>query len=61
MCQLVAECFRKANMAEKKDIRVRATVRDGRGKNDARRARRDGQVPVTIYGGEGGTVSAAAP
>jgi len=48
-------------MADKKDIRVRATVRDGRGKNDARRARRDGQVPVTIYGGEGGTVSAAVP
>jgi large subunit ribosomal protein L25 len=48
-------------MAEKKDIRVRATVRDGRGKNDARRTRRDGQVPVTIYGGEGGTVSAAVP
>jgi len=48
-------------MADKKDIRVRATVRDGRGKNDARRARRDGLVPVTIYGGDGGTVAAAAP
>lgn len=48
-------------MAEKKDIRVRATVRDGRGKNDARRTRRDGNVPVTIYGGEGGTVAAVAP
>ncbi|MDX6612760.1 MAG: large subunit ribosomal protein [Blastocatellia bacterium] len=48
-------------MAEKKDIRVRATVRDGRGKNDARRTRRDGNVPVTIYGGEGGTVAAMAP
>ena len=51
----------RANMAEKKDIRVRATVRDGRGKNDARRTRRDGNVPVTIYGGEGGTVAAAVP
>ena len=48
-------------MADKKDIRVRATVRDGRGKNDARRARRDGLVPVTIYGGDGGTVAASAP
>jgi len=48
-------------MAEKKDIRVRATVREGRGKNDARRTRRDGNVPVTIYGGEGGTVAAEAP
>ena len=48
-------------MADKKEITVRATVREGRGKNDARRTRRDGNVPVTIYGGEGGTVSAAAP
>ena len=48
-------------MAEKKEITVRATQREGRGKNDARRARRDGQVPVTIYGGEGETVAALAP
>ena len=48
-------------MAEKKDIVVRATSRDGRGKNDARRARRNGQVPVTIYGGSGETVAALAP
>jgi len=48
-------------MAEKKDIVVRATSRDGRGKNDARRARRSGQVPVTIYGGTGETVAALAP
>jgi large subunit ribosomal protein L25 len=51
----------RANMAEKKDITVRATVRAGRGKNDAGRTRREGQVPVTIYGGEGGTVAAVAP
>jgi large subunit ribosomal protein L25 len=48
-------------MAEKKEIIVRATSRDGRGKNDARRARRNGQVPVTIYGGQGETVAALAP
>ena len=48
-------------MAEKKDITVRAKAREGRGKNDARRARRAGMVPVTVYGGEGGTVSALAP
>src|SRR5438552_4813856 len=48
-------------MAEKKDIVVRAIARGGRGKNDARRARRNGQVPVTIYGGTGGTVAALAP
>src|SRR5438132_4078034 len=47
-------------MAEKKEITLRATLREGRGKNDARRARRDGKVPVTIYGGEGETVAAPA-
>jgi len=48
-------------MAEKKEIIVRAVRRDGRGKNDARRARRDGQVPVTIYGGGTEAVAALAP
>ena len=48
-------------MAEKKEIILRATPRDGRGKNDARRARRHGQVPVTIYGGSGQAVAALAP
>jgi large subunit ribosomal protein L25 len=48
-------------MAERKEITVRATKRDGRGKNDARRARHEGMVPVTIYGGEGEPVSAIAP
>jgi large subunit ribosomal protein L25 len=48
-------------MAEQKDITVRATTREGRGKNDARRARVAGMVPVTVYGGQGGTVAALAP
>ena len=48
-------------MAERKEITVRATKRDGRGKNDARRVRRDGLVPVTVYGGDGEAVSAVAP
>lgn len=48
-------------MAEQKDITVRATKREGRGKNDARRARVAGMVPLSIYGGEGGTVAALAP
>ena len=48
-------------MAEKKEIIVRAVRREGRGKNDARRARRDGQVPVTIYGGTTEAVIALAP
>jgi large subunit ribosomal protein L25 len=48
-------------MAEKKEIVVRATSREGRGKNDSRRARRNGQVPVTIYGGKGETVAALVP
>jgi large subunit ribosomal protein L25 len=47
-------------MAEKKDIVVRAVRREGRGKNDSRRARRNGQVPVTIYGGAGEAVAALA-
>ena len=48
-------------MAEKKEYKVKATVRLGRGKNDARRARRDGMVPITVYGGDGETVAAVAP
>jgi len=48
-------------MAEKKEIIVRAAAREGRGKNDARRARRDGQVPITVYGGAGETVAALVP
>lgn len=48
-------------MAEQKDITVRAQKREGRGKNDARRARVAGMVPVSVYGGEGGTVAALVP
>ena len=48
-------------MAEKKEFRVRAKQRDGRGKNDARRARREGMVPITVYGGGAETVAAVAP
>ena len=48
-------------MAERKEIIIRATAREGRGKNDSRRARRDGQVPVTIYGGATEAVAALAP
>jgi large subunit ribosomal protein L25 len=48
-------------MAEQKDITVRAKTREGRGKNDARRARREGLVPLSVYGGEGGSVAALAP
>src|SRR6266699_1547564 len=48
-------------MAQQNDITVRATKREGRGKNDARRARAQGLVPLSIYGGEGGSVSALAP
>ena len=48
-------------MAEKKEYKVLAKVREGRGKNDARRARRDGMVPITVYGGDAETVAAVAP
>ena len=48
-------------MAEHEEIIVRARPRAGRGKNDARRTRRMGMIPVTVYGGEGDTLTAAAP
>ena len=48
-------------MAEREEITVRAKAREGRGKNDSRRARSEGLVPVTVYGGEGEPVSAVAP
>src|SRR6516225_1598081 len=47
-------------MADQKEITVHAQLRNGRGKNDARRARRQGKVPVTVYGA-GETVAALAP
>ncbi|MCY7344686.1 MAG: 50S ribosomal protein L25 [Pyrinomonadaceae bacterium] len=43
-------------MAEK--VVVKAEKRDGRGKNDARRLRAAGKVPVSIYGGGGETIAA---
>ncbi|MBC7911350.1 MAG: 50S ribosomal protein L25 [Pyrinomonadaceae bacterium] len=48
-------------MAEKETITVRAQLRDGRGKNDARRARVDGMVPLTVYGGDGEPLAVIAP
>lgn len=48
-------------MAEHEEITIKAQVREGRGKNDARRTRREGLVPITIYGGGAETVTAAAP
>src|ERR1043165_4383427 len=48
-------------MAEREEITVRAEQRAGRGKNDARRLRARGMVPLTVYGGGGEAVSAAAP
>jgi large subunit ribosomal protein L25 len=48
-------------MAERESITVRAELRAGRGKNDARRLRARGLVPLTIYGGEGEPIAAAAP
>ena len=48
-------------MADKKEFKIQAKQRDGRGKNDARRARRDGMVPITVYGGGAETLAAVAP
>ena len=47
-------------MAEKKEYKVVARPRVGRGKNDARRVRRAGMVPITVYGGGAETVAAVA-
>jgi large subunit ribosomal protein L25 len=48
-------------MAQTQDITVKGQLRQGRGKNDARRLRREGMVPLSIYGGEGEAVAAVAP
>lgn len=45
-------------MAEK--VIVKAEKREGRGKNDSRRLRVAGKVPVVVYGGGGEAVAAAA-
>lgn len=45
-------------MADK--IVVKAEKREGRGKNDTRRLRVEGKVPVVVYGGEGEPVAAIA-
>lgn len=46
---------------DNKEMTVQAQVRTGRGKNDTRRARAAGFVPVTIYGNGGENVAATAP
>ncbi len=43
-------------MAEK--VVVKAEKREGRGKNDSRRLRVNGKIPISIYGGGGETVAA---
>lgn len=48
-------------MADKKQIIVKAALRTGKGKNDSRRARANGQVPVVMYGGGQDSVAAVAP
>src|SRR5215468_3320013 len=48
-------------MADKKEFKIQAKQREGRGKNDARRSRREGMVPITVYGGGAETVAAVAP
>src|ERR687893_3278641 len=48
-------------MAEREEITVKGEQRTGRGKNDARRLRARGFVPLTIYGGGAEPVTAAAP
>ena len=45
-------------MAEK--FVVKAEKREGRGKNDSRRLRQSGRIPVSIYGGGGETLALTA-
>ncbi len=45
-------------MAEK--FVVKAEIRETRGSNDARRLRREGKVPVTVYGAGEAAVTATA-
>jgi large subunit ribosomal protein L25 len=45
-------------MAEK--VTIKAEKREERGKNDSRRLRAEGKIPVVVYGGEGGSVAAVA-
>lgn len=48
-------------MAENNEqVVIQAEARNGRGKNDSRRLRAAGKVPVTIYGGEGEAIAAVA-
>src|SRR3989442_12976889 len=42
------------------EIIVEAAPRTDRGKNEARRLRRTGQVPAVLYGGKGETLEATA-
>jgi large subunit ribosomal protein L25 len=48
-------------MADRKEITVKGRIREGRGKNDARRVRAQGFVPVTVYGGGGDPLAAVLP
>jgi large subunit ribosomal protein L25 len=48
-------------MAEKKEFTIQAKQREGRGKNDSRRARRAGMVPLTVYGSDAETIAVVAP
>jgi len=48
-------------MAQKETITVKGDLRDKRGKGDAGRLRRNGMIPLTVYGGDAEPISAAAP
>src|SRR5690349_13428180 len=50
--------YKEVVMAEK--ITIKAEKRDTRGKNEARRLRAAGKVPVVIYGGGSESLAAAA-
>ena len=45
---------------EKKEFTIAAQPREGRGKNDSRRVRVAGRVPLVIYGNGGASVAVTA-
>lgn len=45
-------------MAKRETITVKGELRENRGKGDAKKMRRDGKIPVTVYGGDAEPVAA---
>src|SRR5262245_40670413 len=53
--QAAASAAQVEGSRELMEATLTAVRRESRGKNEARRLRRDGQIPAVLYGGGGGT------